>query len=248
MRFKILALIIISCIFLGAVNSRAESSNTASAADGPWKFEIVPYAWLAGIDGDMTLGNRTVGVDVGFSDLFDVTDIGGSLLAITRYNHWVLYTQMDYFKLDTNKLSNAPDRARVESESFIGAATFGYQFEMSETSTIDVLGGVSYLNMDNQLTIDGLGSGDNNMSLLDGIFMVRPSFRLLNWLAFNLTLAMGGGDSDVTYQIQPELDFKINKTIFARLGYRRLYYDVGSDRKGFDGAFHGMVLGLGFKF
>jgi hypothetical protein len=34
----------------------------------------------------------------------------------------------------------------------------------------------------------------------------------------------------------------------GRIGYRRLYYDIKGDRGEFEGALHGVIVGLGLTF
>jgi hypothetical protein len=221
----------------------------AAQAEGDWKFELVPYAWLAGIDGDISAGEREAEVDIGFDDLLDATEIGGSFLAVTQYKRFVLFTQFDYFQLDTDELDDSPDIGHIENDSLFLSGAFGYQFNtFGEHSTIDVLGGVRYLDMENDLYLADGRRASGSSELIDGIFMLRPSFQLLSWLRFNPTLSVGAGDSDLTYELQPQFQIQFTDNIVARLGYRRLYYDVSGERADFDGSFHGLIAGLGVTF
>lgn len=222
--------------------------TTPAFAEDNWKFEVVPYAWLAGIDGDVSVGSREAEVDIGFDDLLDATDLGGSLLTVSQYKQWVLWTQVDYFSLDTDELDDAPARSNLQSDALFATAAFGYQFQSFGESTIDVLAGVRYLNLENELAFEGLGSASRTKDIVDGIFMLRPSVQLTSWLRFNPTMSVGAGDSDLTYELQPQFQFQITDAVVARVGYRRLYYDVKGDRGEFDAAFHGFILGLGVTF
>ncbi len=218
-------------------------------AEDPWKFEFVPYIWAAGMDADVTVGSRTADVSVGFDDLLDATDIGGAFLAVTQYERVVLWTQLDYFELDTNNVKGSPERIRAESDSLFLTAALGYQFNtFGERSTIDVMGGFRYLDMENSLTVANLRSKDGGQEIWDGIFMLRPSFYLTDTIRFNPTLSIGTGDSDLTYELQPQFQFQLNDSLVARVGYRRLYYDYSGDHGNFDGSFHGLIAGLGFVF
>ena len=51
-------------------------TGPAQAADGGWKFELTPYIWGVGIDGDVTVGGTEV--DTGFDDLIDNIGFGGN--------------------------------------------------------------------------------------------------------------------------------------------------------------------------
>lgn len=47
-----------------------------------WQFDFTPYAWLIGVNGDVTARGRTAAIDVSFFDLVDKSD---SLMALTGY-------------------------------------------------------------------------------------------------------------------------------------------------------------------
>ena len=55
-------------------------------------------------------------------------------------------------------------------------------------------------------------------------------------------------DSDLTYELQPQFQYDISKTMSARFGYRRLYYDIKNERSSMDVTFSGFIVGLGFIF
>lgn len=222
-------------------------SSASAEAQEKFSFELVPYAWMAGIDADVTVGNRSADVDLDFDDLFDAVDIGGSFLSVTRYGRWVLWTQLDYFDLDSDNLDDAPDLARVQSESLFLTAAIGRNFRtFGDHSSIDVLVGARYLNIENELSIAQGGSVSRERDLTDGVFMIRPNFVLNEWLSFNPTMSVGAGDSDLTYELQPQLQAMLTDTMVARVGYRKLFYDISGNRAEFDGTFEGFILGLGF--
>lgn len=227
-------------------------TGAAWAADDDWKFEITPYIWAVGIDGDVEVRGNKVEVDAGFDDLVDNVDAGGSLLAVVQKGSWVNWLQVDYFELESDENVDKIGGAKVEVESdslFLTVAT-GIQIDgWKPGQTFDILGGLRYARMDNTLTISGVGSADRVSNIYDAVLVVRPSFQLSKRWRFNPTLSVGAGDSDLTYELQPQFQFHFNDTWIARLGYRRLYYDTeGSSGTSFDGAFHGFIAGFGGIF
>lgn len=225
-------------------------SNIALAeGDDSWKVEVVPYVWAAGVDADVNVGNRQADVDVGFSDLFDSVDMAGSFLTSIRKDRIVFWGQFDYVGLDTNKLDNPPAKGRVESDTIFTTLAAGYEFcGPFEGSTVDVLAGVRYTGLENEISFEGLGSAKGDKDLFDGVIVVRPLVPITETIAFNPTMSVGTGDSELTYELQPQFQFMLTDTMVARVGYRRLYYDVNGDRSGFQGSFHGFILGLGAQF
>jgi hypothetical protein len=59
----------------------ATPTETESGLPPGWRLEFVPYLWLSSIKGTSTVGGRTVGVDVGYKELFDLIGDHFSLLA-----------------------------------------------------------------------------------------------------------------------------------------------------------------------
>lgn len=205
-------------------------------------WELVPYIWLPGIDADITAGGREADVDIDSDDFFDTVDFTGSLLSVMQFNRFILWTQADYFKLDADGVGNGS--FGLESDVLFLTAAAGYRFNtFGKESVLDLLGGVRYLGMDNELG----GRGGDEQEFVDGVVVIRPKFQLLDWLALNPTFSLGAGDSEVTYEMQPQLQILIGDALVARIGYRRLYYEIEGDRDNkFDGSFQGLIAGLGF--
>jgi hypothetical protein len=115
-----------------------------------WKFEITPYLWLAGIDGKISLGDREVDVNQSFSDLIDKTDFAGSVQLGASYNNrFVIYSQLDYMALsESDTWRNVT--AKLTSDTFMLSGAAGYRFHggITKNSTIDVMLGGRYLNME----------------------------------------------------------------------------------------------------
>lgn len=226
------------------------SSNYVYAqSDDSWKVEVVPYVWAAGMDADVNVGNREADVDVGFSDLFDAVDIAGSFLTTVRHDRLVFWGQFDYMGLDSDKLDNSPSRGRVESDAIFTTVAAGYEFcGPFDGSTVDVLAGLRYAGMENEISIDGLGSAEGDSDIFDGVLVLRPFIPITESIAFNPTMSVGTGDSELTYELQPQFQFMLTDTMVARVGYRRLYYDINGDKVGFQGSLHGLIVGLGAQF
>jgi hypothetical protein len=238
----------------------ASAPHAATAADtspdifvtptDAWSIEITPYAWLAGINGDVTVRNTTVGVDQSFSDIFKSLKFAADALGIARYNDWLIYTQLDYFSVSTTQLENAPSRGSLASKDFLYLVGGGYRINgWSPGQTFDFLLGVQGLNIENTLTLYQFGQLSNSRNIVDAVFMVRPSFQFSQHWLFNPTMSIGGGDSKLTYQLQPQFQYQFNSTWEMRFGYRRLSYNINSSRgNNLDVRFAGPLIGFGATF
>jgi len=224
------------------------------ATNEGWGFELSPYVWFTGIEGDVTVANRMADIDVGFDDLIDKVDGGVSFLLLTRYNRWVLWNQLDFFSLGSDGKTTALGTPSLDTDTLFYTAAFGYQFPTFKNGTIDVMAGIRYLSLENELTIPTLGKFKKTFDKTDIVIVLNPRFPFGERWAFYPIFSAGAGDSEATYEIQPLVEFKFTKHIAARAGYRRLYYniekDIGSTTKKaeFDGSFHGFIFGLGVSF
>jgi outer membrane protein OmpA-like peptidoglycan-associated protein len=229
----------------------AMAAGNAQAGETDWDFEIGGYLWGIGIDGDITVRDRTVNVDASFSDILDMMELGGGVLMRAERSDWVIWTQFDYLKTDTDNLDEPPAFGGLESESTIITAGFGRNFASADgRRSIDVLLGARHFKLENQLRLNRVGTFENDRSVTDPLIILRPSFQLSERWRLNPTFSYGiGGDSDSTYELQPQLQFQMTPRAALRIGYRVLSYDIEGDRGNrFDGSFSGPLLGISGTF
>jgi len=219
-------------------------------AQDKWNFEVTPYFWAAGVEGDATVQGRDVDIDAGFDDIFDAVDAGAGLMTVAEQGSFVILGQFDYVGMDTDQLDPAPVGGSIQTDSFLGALAAGFQFEGPfEGSTIGLLGGVRYATIENDLTIKGVGKWDDTLDIVDAIVVVRPSIRLTERWRFNPIFSVGAGDSDLTWEVQPNVQCQFSDNMALRIGYRRLHYDIEGERGNkFDAAFQGLIVGVGLLF
>ena len=226
--------------------------TTAQAADAEWNVEVMPYLWAAGVKGDLNVGGQNIEVDSSFSDLLDMMEIGGGLLMRAERSQWVLWTQVDYMAMNTDTLENPPENGRLDANTTMFTGGFGRNFGGSDSKrSVDVLLGARYLKLDTKLRFDTLGTFTGDRSFTDPVIIVRPSFRISERWRFNPTFSYGnGGDSDSTYELQPQLQFQMTERAALRFGYRKLHYEISNSTtgNGFDGAFEGMLVGVSGTF
>jgi len=222
------------------------------AADNAWTLEITPYAWLAGIDADVTVGPRTGNIDVGFGDLVDYVDLAGGLLVTVEKNRWIGWAQGDFMSLTSdNKATKFDILGTLETKMSIVEAAVGYQFDnpLVRNAVVDVLVGGRYTYLKNKFAATTGQTVEKDRTLFDPMLVLRPWFPITDKLAFNPTLAIGGGaDADLIYELQPQFRYNFTPRFSVSVGYRRLYYKVTGDKLEFDGAVHGALVGFGMEF
>lgn len=247
------ALFITTAAIILPLQASADDQNSgmkATATTDDWHFEITPYAWLAGINGTVTVRQQPVSVDESFSDIFKYLKFAADGLAIAHYQKWLIWTQIDYLYLNTDKLDNPPSRGNLNSKTLFWTLAGGYQFDLwKEGQTLDVLVGTQGATMKNKLTLYNIASRENTRSVVDTVLILRPSIRITEHLRFNPTMSYGGGDSEDTYQLQPQLQYQFTDRLQARIGYRKLHYTIKGNRSNeLDLDFAGPLIGFGWTF
>jgi hypothetical protein len=234
--------------------ARADSAPplVVTSDTSPWSIEISPYAWLSGMKGDIAVRDTRVGIDQSFSQILKSVKFAGDLLGVARYNDWVIYTQVDYFSMSTTQLENPPARGSLDSKQLFYTAAAGYRFNQFGGSTsnfsIDVLGGIQGINVQNTLTFYALGSAEKTRSDVDAMGMLRPAYSLGHWL-FDATLSAGGGNGSNLYQLGGEVQYRFNRTWEVRVGYRKLHYKFTGDRDNYLNLdLAGPIIGFGATF
>lgn len=236
----------------------AATSGLAAEPQG-WKVEVTPYAWLAGLEGDVTVNGQKTDFEKSFSDMVDYVDVGGSLLTVVQYDRYLLWGQVDYFSLTTDALDveDRPEGGSLDSKMLLGEAAVGYQIDgWAEGQTFDLLLGVRTLHTEMDLEVDGHGSYSKDNDLVDPILLVRPSLPVLpskiDGLRFNPTLGIGaGGDADLVYELQPQFQYQITENVAARLGYRTVGYKFKGDKNDdneLNVNLSGLIAGVGVTF
>ena len=235
------------------------ASGGYAAEPQGFKAELTPYVWLAGIEGDVTVNGQKAEFDKSFSDLVDAVEVAGSLLGTFQYNRFLLWGQADYMSMSTDQLDvqDQPAGGSLDTKMTLGEVAVGYQIDgWMEGQTFDLLVGVRTLHMESDLTVYGKGTRSRTNDLVDPILVVRPSILIfpskIKGLRFNPTLAIGGGgDSDLVYEMQPQIQYDFNDRISARFGYRRVGYKFKGDNNEdneLNISLAGLIFGVGIKF
>jgi hypothetical protein len=232
------------------------ASGGQAAEPQGWKAEITPYAWLAGMSGDMKVQGHEIEFDKSFGDLFEAVEIAGGLLGVVQYNRFLVWGQTDYFSLNTDEMNvdQQPKGGKLDTKMLLNELAVGYQFDgFYEGQTFDALVGFRALRFESDVTVYRTGRSFNNTeTFYDPMLVLRPSFPLfpskIKGLRFNPTLAIGGGgDSHLVYEVQPQLQYDFTKSVSARLGYRTVGYKFKGDNE-LNIELSGLIFGVGVMF
>ncbi len=233
---------------VGMTGSTEAQGPPAPLTPKPWHLEVTPFGWFAGLNADVTVGERSTEIDLPFSDILDAVSFAGSFMVDADYNKHLLYLNGSFFSLDTDNLDDddSPDGGNLESDIVIFSAGVGHRFPgITEHSNVDVLVGVQTFNIENTLTLNNLGEFMSENNVTDFMVTIRPSMWLHKRVRFNSTIGLGGGDSDFTFDASPQLQIFITENIATRIGFRKIDWNIEEDEREFDGGLKGLMLGVG---
>ena len=256
--------LLLKTCFLGAASLALAALPAPTLAENSgFEVELAPYVWLAGIDGDVSAGGRSASFDQSFSDLVHKLDAGFMGMGVVRYKRLVVFGQFDYIELSSDadlKTDIGPDPLPEGIErdgtmdTTIATAGVGWHFSLFKKHELDLLLGARRLSLDLKLKDQGNSVSESD-DITDTIVILSPTLHLSeNWLLKPIVSYGIQGDSDTTYELQPQLHYRISPDLTLGLGYRRLHYDVSSGRKNtvtyreFDGDISGMMIGLAWRF
>jgi hypothetical protein len=219
-----------------------------------WQFEVAPYLWVAGMDGDITIEGQDFDVSADFEDILDQTRYGGSVILAANRGHWVNFLQLDYLALEDDDIE--PRRSRefivrddlhLEVDTLLLTAATGYRVPIGQRHSLDVMAGLRYAGIKTDIDRNRAGNLNSDRDIYDGIVMVRPQIRFGDHWYLMPSFSVGTGDSDLTWEVFPEIIYQPGDLRF-RFGYRNLNYDSGENDEEIDFSMRGLLLGVGFLF
>jgi len=240
----------------GAISvSPAFAQSTAPKQEG-WQFDIVPYVWGAGLEGDVKLGRLpTQGIEASFSDIWNSLNIAGMAAFEARKGKWGVLVDAIY--IDLSGTVPTPEelvfgQAKVSMKQQLYSGLITYRIHDSKKLSVDLGWGARYYRIDTDLELtSGIAQGRTRAAKVDwsdwlaGARVVgHPSKR---WSLIGYA-DIGGGGSDLTWEAIAGADFAFNKTVSLAFGYRHLSVDYDENQFLYDVSMAGPYLGLGFHF
>ena len=169
-------------------------------------------------------------------------------------DRFVTATDVMYLNLSDEHATPGPlfSSANAVEKSFILGPVAGYRLAGSDASFIDALGGIRFWHVNGELKLEpGILNGvdvSDSRNWVDGIFGLRGKSRISKTWSLNGYGDIGGGGSNLTYQILGAATADLGDHYAIVLGYRYLNVAYNKDRFLFDTGMGGPVFGFAFKF
>jgi hypothetical protein len=236
-----------------------------------WTFFIMPYLWMTGINGDVTVKGFKSHVDVDFSDIIKHFDFGGEVhieaMWKSRYGFFIDPT---YIKLSSKKdiaLPNGGQIDKITEKQWLVEAGGVYRLGewpggrgmKDNRVALDALVGGRYMSTDVDIKLKNttpthVGGDKDWLDLFVGGRLIAD---LTKNVPFSLRTDIGGFgfgfSSDIAWNLVSYIGYKLPwYGITPAIGYRVLYVDYkdgsGNNRFVYDTWTHGPILGLAFQF
>jgi hypothetical protein len=250
--FKVFRLMLLSAVVLVwslPVQGQAQSSR--------FKYQVTPYFWFSGIDGDVGVLGRSANANVSFGDIWDNLKFGAMGTFEGRWNRWVFLGDVLYMNLAHDRATPnliAFSNAEVKAKTLILDPEFGYQIVRGDGGELNLLAGVRYWHLKNSLQFSDDAGG--SLGLTETRNWVDPivgmQYRADLGRMFYVTAKgdIGGfsAAARLDWQAFGGLGIRFSDRVSALVGYRHLAVDYSKDGFLYDTELKGIVVGLGIRF
>ena len=246
-------LVMCSCVAVALVLGTAPMVRAQQATTG---WSITPYAWVAGLKGEVGSRGITGDVDLRFADIVENLDFVLAGVLEVRGTKWAGRVDVFYLNLsDANATQTRGGTATgLEAEIYqtMIAPEVGYVVFARPTATVEGIVGARYWNVKTELTTTlGANTGvhESSSDWVDGY--AGANLRATPWSPRWHVLARadaGAGGSDFTWQLAGGATFDISRCCSLGVIYRHLDVDYESTSLVNNVATSGPTLTFGFRF
>jgi hypothetical protein len=231
-------------------------------AGDTWEFRLSPYAWLAGMKGELGAGPTApaVPIDVAPSDVIEDIETALMLVFNAKKGRHGVFVDMFYADIVSDAELLPPPinlNAKVGAQSTVFTAAYQYEVFRDGPASADVLVGARYWRTESSVALRGgngpvdgrrLGSSESWTDPLLGVKGHAPLGNSRFYVEGGVSVGGFGIGSDRYHEISAVLGYRWSEAISTGVGYR--YFDVKYDDSGFlyDVTQQGWQLGLSWSF
>lgn len=229
-------------------------------AGSGWVWQVSPYVWAAGIDGDVSPFRRapTIPLDLSFGEVLDDLRMGGFLNLWGRHGRFVVSADVMYVDLtDRGEVPALPSlgptpglSVRVDSRQIAATLLTGWRARTGPGLTLDLLAGLRWWDISTAATarFGGLSRDwEEDFSWVDPLLGFRALLPLGERASVLVQADVGLG-ARRTWQALGTLNYVLTDALSASAGYKALSVDYDEDGHVFDATLKGPVLGLTWRF
>jgi len=232
-------------------------ATEAKAED--WQFQVTPYLWAAGIEGDIATlpGLPEASIDLSFSDVIENFKIGGMLVAEARKGRFGIFMDVIYIDVEPKGSTPGPlfSSVKIDSETFVFTGAGLYRIWEEGGAFVDLLAGARVWSIDTKLS---LGAGilsavdiSHKETWVDPVIGTKGLLPIANTKFYLSAFGLIGGfdvSSDFLYDVGVNLGYSWTENFATTIGYRRFDVDYKEGDFLYDVAQSGMTLGFSWRF
>jgi hypothetical protein len=232
----------------------AESSARQGSSTDKWEFQFVPYLWFASLKGQVGIGDRVADVDADFGDIFDRLNFGFMAAFEARKNKLGLFTDLLYLKVSAENATPGTlfSSVKLTQKVFMLEEAVAYRLLEKNGSSVDAMAGIRFWHLNTRLLFTpGISpevEADRSKNWVDGLGGLRGRAYVSKSIFVFGRGDVGGGGSDLTYQLLGGAGLTWRERFSFLLAYRYLHVNYDRDNFLFDVGIKGPAIGFGIKF
>lgn len=223
------------------------------AAAQDWSGQVTPYAWGAGLGGDITpfSGAPTLTFENSLSEVLEHLDAAFFLSSYARRDRLVIMGDLSFSSSSADGL--APPGIPASGKLTQSSMTFlaGHRTVSNKDVTLDLLAGARAWRIKGSAAAPLLGiDASFSRNFVDPIFAARANIAVApRWSAILYADIGGFGvGSERTSQILATVNYQFNDSLWISAGYRQLSVDHRSGGTEVDMVMAGPLLGATWRF
>lgn len=218
-----------------------------------WTFTVAPYVWATGMKGEVaTLPPAAPAeIDLSFSDVVEGLDISLMGLVEARKGRFGAFGELFYVGVSADADTPGPFYAQTEYEQDLWALSVGgsYAVIQDQARHLDVVGGVRYWDMDNQIELDAgvapSAKRSERESWMDLFIGLKGRARIdQRWYVTGWAVSAVAGGSDTAWDVLAAVGYEIDDDFSLTVGYRHQEVDFRDGEFIFDVELSGPIVGL----
>jgi hypothetical protein len=211
----------------------------ALAADGDWQHTVIIYAMGAAIDGEATIGDLTVPVDVSMSDVFSALEMGAMGAYRADNGTWSFTIDATFMGLGGTAESR---REIIKGDIDLDQTTLMGTVGRRIAPNLEGLFSLSWFDLSTDLKLTTIGppavfetirTASDEASWIDPMIGLQYNAPFADDWRLNLRGDIGGFGigSDLSYQLLANVRWQANEAVGVVFGYRLIGFDYEDGHK-----------------
>jgi hypothetical protein len=219
-------------------------SGAAYAQDNDWNVTLIPYGWLAGLEGDTGVKPLVADVDLSPSDILDNLEVAGMFTLDANNGTWGMVADVFYVELE-DSATTAIGKIKAEVEQWIVTAGAYYRIPTENDLVVDVGAGGRYMNADTDVTTP-MGTSSDTEDWIDPVLTLNLKVPVAERCFLNVYGDIGGFgvESDLTWLLMGAAGYSITERMDLLVAYKHLDVDYENGGFVYDAATSGFAIGL----